>query len=364
MQSLKYHQHPVPGKFVMVPTKALKTQRDLALAHTPGVVEPCMQIKKDPEFASRFTSKGRTIACVTNGTSVLGLGNVGALAAKPDLEGKAIIYRQAAGIDCVDICLDAPNAEDFCEVAQYLGPSFGAICLESIKAPDCFEIEQTLKEEMNIPVFHNDQHGSAVVVLAALQNALYIVNKKLSEVKIVINGAGAAGIATMKLLKTAGANSETCFICDTRGLIYSNRVANMNEFKEAVATPHIDFDMSLDQICEGADVLIGFSEAEQFTESIMNSLNTDPIVFALSNPYPEILPDKALQYRSDCIIATSRPEHANQINSMMAFPFIFRAVLDTMASDVNEDMLLAAANAIADLAKEPVPDSVMAAYEN
>lgn len=235
------------------------------MAHTPGVTEPCLQISKKPEAAYRYTAKGRTVACISNGTSVLGLGNIGALAAKPDIEGKSVLYKQFSGIDCVDLCLDTPTADGFINTVKYLGPSFGAICLESIKAPDCFEIEAALREELDIPVFHNDQHGSGVMVLAGLMNALEITNKKLSEVKIVINGAGAAGIGTFNLLVAAGANKDSCFICDTAGLIYSGRAEKMNEYKEAVATTMADNKMTLEQIGEGADVLIGFSDAEVFS---------------------------------------------------------------------------------------------------
>lgn len=265
-ETLEHHQLPVPGKSIMVPTKALNTAKDLALAHTPGVAEPCLAIAKQRELASKYTNKGRTIACVSNGTSVLGLGDIGALAAKPDLEGKAALFKQFAGVDCVDLCVDTPDRKKFINVVKHLAPSFGGVSLESLKAPDCFEIEAELKAHMPIPVFHNDQHGTAAVCLAGLTNALSIKGKSLKDVKIVCNGAGAGGIACMRLLLAAGVSPENCFLCDTRGVIYAGRAAGMNEYKAALANPTITARTTLEQVCEGADVLIGLSAANVFTE--------------------------------------------------------------------------------------------------
>lgn len=341
---------------MMVPTKAIQSSKDLAMAHTPGVAEPCMILAKEPELVDKYTNKGRTIACISDGTSVLGLGNIGALAAKPDLEGKAVVYKQFAGVDCVDLALDTPDTKSFLNVVEHLGPSFGAICLESISAPACFEIEQTLKENMEIPVFHPDQHATAAVILAGVMNALEVKGKNLEDCKIVINGAGAAGIATFRLLLAAGATKDKCFMCDTKGLIFETRWPNMNKHKEELSHPGYEKTTQLEEVTPGADILIGLSAGNAFTVKIMMGLNPDPIVFALSNPNPEIQPNTAKELRPDCIIATARPEFENQIINVMATPFIFRAILDTKSSEVNEQMILAAAEAIAQLARVPVHD--------
>lgn len=302
---------PIPGKYTVAPIKKLSNVHDLAMMHTPGVVGPCSEIAKNPEVAFMYTNKARTVALFSNGTSVLGLGNLGALASKPDLEGKAALYKRFSGVDCVDVCVDTPDAETFTNVVKVMSPSFGAINLENIKAPDCFEIEASLKKKMSIPVFHNDQHGTAVVVLAALLNALEIKGKSIESVKIVCNGAGAAGIACMDLLIRAGAVQRNCYLCDTKGVIYKGRKENMNPQKEALANPIIGSDMTFEEIADGADVLIGLSVEGAFSLEVMRNLNIDPIIFALANPDPEINPVKAKQLRPDCIAATSSPEFDN-----------------------------------------------------
>jgi len=328
------------------------------LAYSPGVAEPCLEITRDPELAYKYTNKGSMVACISNGTAVLGLGNIGALASKPVMEGKAVLFKKFAAVDCVDLCVDAPDKEQFINVVKCLAPSFGGINLEDIKGPDCFEVEAKLKELMPIPVFHDDQHGTAVICLAGLWNALEISGKDISNIKIVCNGAGASGIACMRLLVHAGASKDNMFVCDTKGVIYPERKSGMNDFKMTLANPNIKQDTSLEEIAAGADVLIGVSAANVFTEQIVKSLNKDPVIFAMANPNPEIVPTLAREYRPDCIIATGRSDYANQINNVMCFPFLFRATLDTRATQINEEMKMAAAKAIAGLAKEEIPEEV------
>lgn len=298
------------------------------------------------------------VACISNGTAVLGLGNIGALASKPVMEGKSVLFKKFAGVDCVDLCVDAPDKDEFLEVVKCLAPSFGGINLEDIKGPDCFEIETKLKECMPIPVFHDDQHGTAIICLAGLWNALEISKKSIGNIKIICNGAGAAGIACTKLMINAGAKKEKVFLVDTKGVIWPGRKAGMNDFKMTLANDTITKDTSLAEIAKGADVLIGVSAANVFTEPILKSMNSHPVIFAMANPNPEIVPTLAKQYRPDCIIATGRSDYANQINNVMCFPFLFRAALDCRASNINEEMKMAAAKAISELAKEPVPDEV------
>jgi len=357
-QALDYHSQPTRGKFSILPMKPMNTQHDLSLAYSPGVAEPCLAIAADPELAYKYTNKGNMVACITNGTAVLGLGNIGALASKPVMEGKSVLFKKFAGVDCIDLCVDAPDKDKFIDIVKHLAPSFGGINLEDIKGPDCFEIETALKECMPIPIFHDDQHGTAIICLAGLWNALEISGKKIGDIKIICNGAGAAGIACMNLLVRAGACPEKCFVCDTRGVIWPGRTAGMNGFKLGLANATITENTSLEDISVGADVLIGVSAADVFTETIVRSLNVDPVIFAMANPNPEIVPTLAKEYRPDCIIATGRSDYANQINNVMCFPFLFRAALDTRSSQINEEMKMAAAGAIAALAKEEVPDVV------
>lgn len=285
------------------------------------------------------------VACISNGTAVLGLGNIGALAGKPVMEGKAVLFKKFADVNCVDICVDTPANDDeaFINCVKYLAPSFGGINLEDIKGPNCFVIEERLKEIMPIPVFHDDQHGTAIICLAGLINALEIANKQIEDVKVVCNGAGAAGIACMKLIQKYGAKPENLYVCDTKGVIYPTRTSGMNDFKMTLANPSITEDTSLEEICKGADVLIGVSAPKVFTEQCLKNLNPNPVIFAMANPEPEVRPEIAKAVRPDCIIATGRSDYPNQINNVMCFPYLFRAALDTMAKKINEEMKMAAA---------------------
>jgi len=336
----------------------MATQKDLALAYSPGVAEPCLAIAATPEDAFRYTNKGNMVACISNGTAVLGLGNIGALASKPVMEGKSVLFKKFADVNCIDLCVDTPDPDEFINVVKHLHPSFGGINLEDIKGPDCFHVEETLKSIMPIPIFHDDQHGTAIVCLAGLINALEISGKDITKIRVVCNGAGAAGIACMKLIQNYGALPDNCFCCDTKGVIYTGRAAGMNAFKEQLANKTVTKDMTLTEICQGADVLIGVSAAGAFTEEVLKGLNPDPVIFAMANPEPEVRPEVAKQLRPDCIIATGRSDYPNQINNVMCFPFLFRATLDTRSKQINEQMKMAAAIALAGLAKEPVPQAV------
>jgi len=336
--------------------------KDLTLAYSPGVAMPCLEIQRDPSLAFKYTNKGNMVACISNGTAVLGLGNIGALASKPVMEGKAVLFKKFADVQCIDLCVDCPDKDDFINCVKNLAPSFGGINLEDIKGPDCFYVENKLKEIMPIPVFHDDQHGTAIVCLAGLINALEISGKDVKNLKVVCNGAGAAGVACMNLLVKFGANKDNLFMVDTKGVIYPERKAGMNDFKMELANSSISEDTSLAEICKGADVLVGVSAPGVFTEEIMTNLAKDPIIFAMANPEPEIRPELAKRIRPDCIIATGRSDYPNQINNVMCFPFLFRATLDTRSSQINEDMKMAAATALAKLAREPVPDAVKKAF--
>jgi malate dehydrogenase (oxaloacetate-decarboxylating)(NADP+) len=356
--ALDYHEQPQPGKFCIMPTKAMGTQKDLSLAYSPGVAEPCLEIHKNPELAYKYTNKGNMVACISNGTAVLGLGNIGALASKPVMEGKSVLFKKFADVNCIDLCVDAQDPDEFINCVKLLAPSFGGINLEDIKGPDCFYVEETLKAMMPIPVFHDDQHGTAIVCLAGLINAMEISGKKVDDIKIVCNGAGAAGIACVKLLISYGANPDNVFVCDTKGVIYPGRAEGMNAFKETLANKTISQDTTLAEITKGCDVLIGVSSAGVFTEEICMNLNKDPVIFAMANPEPEVRPELAKKWRPDCIIATGRSDYPNQINNVMCFPFLFRATLDTRSKQINEEMKMAAALALAGIAKEPVPEEV------
>lgn len=356
--ALDYHESPIPGKFAIVPTKAMGTQKDLSLAYSPGVAEPCLEIAKDAELAYKYTNKGNMVACISNGTAVLGLGNIGALASKPVMEGKSVLFKKFADVNCIDLCVDAQDPDTFIEAVKVLHPSFGGINLEDIKGPDCFYVEEKLKACMPIPVFHDDQHGTAIVCLAGLINAMEISNKKVDEIKIVCNGAGAAGIACVKLILAYGAKPENVFVCDTQGVIYPGRPKGMNDFKETLANATVTEVTSLAEITKGCDVLIGVSAPGVFTEEIMMNLNKDPVIFAMANPEPEVRPEVAKKCRPDCIIATGRSDYPNQINNVMCFPFLFRATLDTRSKQINEEMKMAAALALAGIAKMPVPEEV------
>jgi malate dehydrogenase (oxaloacetate-decarboxylating)(NADP+) len=310
----------------------MATAKDLSLAYSPGVAIPCLAIKDDPETAYQYTNKANMVACISNGTAVLGLGNIGALASKPVMEGKSVLFKKFADVNCVDLCIDCPDPDEFINIVKYLHCSFGGINLEDIKGPDCFKVEAALKELMPIPVFHDDQHGTAIVCLAGLINALEISNKKIEDVKVVVNGAGAAGIACMKLIQNYGAKVDNCFVVDTKGVIYAGRTEGMNSFKETLANTTLTQKTSLAEISKGCDVLIGVSARDVFTEEICKNLNPDPVIFAMANPNPEVTPVNAKLWRPDCIIATGRSDYPNQINNVMCFPFLFRATLDTRSS--------------------------------
>ena len=359
-EALEYHSSPVPGKISIAPTKPCRTQRDLSLAYTPGVAEPCLEIQKNPHDAFKYTGRGNLVAVVSNGTAVLGLGDIGAIAGKPVMEGKALLFKRFAGIDVFDIELDTHNPDDVIRVCQLLEPTFGGINLEDIKAPECFYIEETLKKTMKIPVMHDDQHGTAIITGAALLNALEITGKDISKIKIVFNGAGAAGIATAEHYVRMGVKRENIFLCDTKGLVYKGRTEGMNPYKERFAQDTKE--RTLAEVVRGADVLVGLSVKGVFTPAMLKSMASRPIVFAMANPDPEITYEEARAARSDIIMATGRSDYPNQINNVLGFPFIFRGALDVHATAINEEMKLAASHALADLAREDVPDSVCRAY--
>ena len=359
-EALRYHAEGKPGKIEVVPTKPYSTQMDLSLAYSPGVAEPCLEIEKNPLDAYKYTSKGNLVAVISNGTAVLGLGDIGPLAGKPVMEGKGLLFKIFAGIDVFDIEVNEKDPDKFIETVKAIAPTFGGINLEDIKAPECFKIETRLKEELDIPVMHDDQHGTAIISGAGLINALEIAGKKIEDVKIVVNGAGAASISCTKLYIMLGARKENIIMCDSKGVISTHRT-DLNESKKFFAT---DRDIkTLTEAVVGADVFLGLSVANVLTQDMVRSMNTNPIVFALANPNPEISYADAMASRDDIIFATGRSVYPNQINNVLGFPYIFRGALDTHAKAINEEMKLAAVYAIAGLAKEPVPDVVNAAYK-
>lgn len=359
-EALRYHAEGKPGKIEVVPTKPYSTQMDLSLAYSPGVAEPCLEIEKNPLDAYKYTSKGNLVAVISNGTAVLGLGDIGPLAGKPVMEGKGLLFKIFAGIDVFDIEVNEKDPDKFIETVKAIAPTFGGINLEDIKAPECFKIETRLKEELDIPVMHDDQHGTAIISGAGLINALEIAGKKIEDVKIVVNGAGAASISCTKLYIMLGAKKENIIMCDSKGVISTHRT-DLNESKKFFAT---DRDIkTLAEAVVGADVFLGSSVANVLTQDMVRSMNTNPIVFALANPNPEISYADAMASRDDIIFATGRSDYPNQINNVLGFPYIFRGALDTHAKAINEEMKLAAVYAIAELAKEPVPDVVNAAYK-
>ena len=359
-EALRYHAEGKPGKIEVVPTKPYSTQMDLSLAYSPGVAEPCLEIEKNPLDAYKYTSKGNLVAVISNGTAVLGLGDIGPLAGKPVMEGKGLLFKIFAGIDVFDIEVNEKDPDKFIETVKAIAPTFGGINLEDIKAPECFKIETRLKEELEIPVMHDDQHGTAIISGAGLINALEIAGKKIEDVKIVVNGAGAASISCTKLYIMLGARKENIIMCDSKGVISTHRT-DLNESKKFFAT---DRDIkTLTEAVVGADVFLGLSVANVLTQDMVRSMNTNPIVFALANPNPEISYADAMASRDDIIFATGRSDYPNQINNVLGFPYIFRGALDTHAKAINEEMKLAAVYAIAGLAKEPVPDVVNAAYK-
>ncbi|MCM2357299.1 MAG: NADP-dependent malic enzyme [Geobacteraceae bacterium] len=360
--ALDYHSSGRKGKIEVISSKPCLTSRDLSLAYSPGVAEPCLEIEKNPEDAYKYTAKGNLVAVISNGTAVLGLGNIGALAGKPVMEGKGVLFKRFADIDVFDIEVNSENPDEVIKVCQLLEPTFGGINLEDIKAPECFYIEEELKKTMNIPVFHDDQHGTAIISAAALINALELVNKKIGEIRIVVNGAGASAIACANLAISLGVRQENLIMCDTKGVIYKGRTEGMNKYKErfAVDTPH----RSLEDAVAGADVLYGLSSKGAFTQEMVRKLAKDPIIFAMANPDPEITPEEVKEVRDDVIMATGRSDYPNQVNNVLGFPFIFRGALDVRATAINEEMKKAAVFALAELAREECPDSVCRAYGN
>ena len=358
-EALVYHAKPQPGKIKIVPTKPYATQRDLALAYSPGVAAPCLEIEKDPENVYKYTAKGNLVAVITNGTAVLGLGDIGPMASKPVMEGKCLLFKIFADIDSIDIELDTKDIETFIQTVKTIAPTFGGINLEDIKAPEAFEIERRLKEELDIPVMHDDQHGTAIISAAALLNALDLAKKSIDKVRIVISGAGAAAVSCTKLYKAFGAKAENIVMLDSKGVIRKDR-PNLSSEKEEFATARkID---TLDEAMENADVFVGLSVADIVTPSMLTSMADNPIVFAMANPDPEIDYKLAMDTRKDIIMATGRSDHPNQVNNVLGFPFIFRGALDVRATKINEAMKMAAVKALADLAKEPVPEQVNIAY--
>ncbi|WP_370272414.1 NADP-dependent malic enzyme [Pseudooceanicola nitratireducens] len=358
--ALAFHLEPAPGKWEVSATVPMTTQRDLSLAYSPGVAVPCEAIHANPETAYDYTNKGNLVAVISNGTAVLGLGNLGALASKPVMEGKSVLFKRFADVNSIDLELDTEDTEAFINAVKLMGPSFGGINLEDIKAPECFIIEQRLKEEMDIPVFHDDQHGTAVICAAGLLNALKISGKKIEDCKIVLNGAGAAGIACIELLKRMGARHENCIVCDTKGVIYQGRKDGMNQWKSAHA---VTTDLrTLEEAMEGADVFLGVSVKGAVTRDMVASMAKDPVIFAMANPDPEITPEEAHEVREDAIVATGRSDYPNQVNNVLGFPYLFRGALDIHARAINDEMKIACAEALAELAREDVPDEVAMAY--
>ncbi len=358
--ALAYHLAPTPGKLEVRASTAMTTQRDLSLAYSPGVAVPCEAIARDPALAYDYTTKGNMVAVISNGTAVLGLGNLGALASKPVMEGKAVLFKRFADVNSIDLELDTEDPEAFINAVKLMGPSFGGINLEDIKAPECFIIEQRLKEEMDIPVFHDDQHGTAVICAAGLMNALRISGKKIEDCKIVLNGAGAAGIACIELIKAMGARHDNCIACDTKGVIYQGRTEGMNQWKSAHAA-HTD-DRTLKDAMHGADVFLGVSVKGAVTAEMIASMAQNPVIFAMANPDPEITPEEAHAVREDAIVATGRSDYPNQVNNVLGFPYLFRGALDIHARAINDEMKIACAEALADLARQDVPDEVAMAY--
>lgn len=359
-EALEFHKRGRPGKLEIVPTKPMATQHDLALAYSPGVAVPVKAIAENPACAFDYTARGNLVAVITNGTAILGLGNLGPLASKPVMEGKAVLFKRFADVDAIDLELDTTDVDAFINAVRYLGPSFGGINLEDIKAPDCFIIESRLRELMNIPVFHDDQHGTAIIAAAGLINALLITKRDMKNTKLVCNGAGSAGIACIELVKAMGFKSDNVILCDTKGVVYEGRREGMNQWKSAHAVKTDK--RTLAEAMEGADVFVGVSAKGALTPEMVKSMAPNPIIFAMANPDPEITPEEVATVRSDAIMATGRSDYPNQVNNVLCFPYIFRGALDVRASTINDAMKIAAAFALAELAREDVPDDVAEAY--
>ncbi|WP_127106364.1 NADP-dependent malic enzyme [Pararhodobacter zhoushanensis] len=359
-EALAYHFEPTPGKYEIVATTPMATQRDLSLAYSPGVAVPVEAIARDPGLAYDYTVKGNMVAVISNGTAILGMGNLGALASKPVMEGKAVLFKRFADVNAIDIELATEDADEIIKAVHLMSPTFGGINLEDIKAPECFIIEQRLKELCDIPVFHDDQHGTAVICAAGLINALEISGKKIEDVKIVLNGAGAAGIACLELLKSMGAQHDNCIMCDTKGVIYQGRTEGMNQWKSAHAATTDA--RTLEEAMRGADVFLGVSAKGAVTPEMVESMADNPVIFAMANPDPEITPEEAHAVRADAIVATGRSDYPNQVNNVLGFPYLFRGALDIHARAINDEMKIACARALAELAREDVPDEVAMAY--
>ncbi len=356
---LSYHSDYPPGKIALKITKPCTTQRELSLAYTPGVAEPCREIEKNPNDALKYTAKGNLVAVISNGTAVLGLGDIGALAGKPVMEGKGVLFKRFADVDVFDLEIDEKDPKALIKIVKSMEPTFGGINLEDIKAPECFEIEETLIREMNIPVFHDDQHGTAIITAAGLLNALEIADKDIGKIKVVFSGAGAAGVACAKFLESFGVKREHIFLCDRHGLVTDDR-KNDEPYRGYFAQKSSH--KTLGECMKDADVFVGVSAKGLVTQEMVKSMAPKPIIFAMANPDPEITPEDAYAARKDIIMATGRSDYPNQVNNVLGFPFIFRGALDTVATKINEEMKKAAAKALASLAKEPVPESVVAAY--
>ena len=360
-EALDFHASGRPGKLEITPTKPMATQRDLSLAYSPGVAVPVKAIAEDPGLAYDYTTRGNMVAVISNGTAILGLGNLGALASKPVMEGKSVLFKRFADVDSIDLEVDTENVDEFVNCVRYLGPSFGGINLEDIKAPDCFIIEQRLREMMDIPVFHDDQHGTAIIAAAGLINALTLTGRDFKTTRLVCNGAGAAAIACIELIKAMGFAPENILLCDTKGVIYQGREEGMNQWKSAHAAKTDR--RTLAEAMDGADVVLGLSAKGALTEDMVRSMAPRPIIFAMANPDPEITPEEVARIRDDAIVATGRSDYPNQVNNVLGFPYIFRGALDVRASTINDAMKIAAAEALASLAKQDVPDDVAAAYQ-
>ncbi len=360
-EALEFHAMGRPGKLEISPTKPMATQRDLSLAYSPGVAVPVKAIAEDPAKAFDYTTRGNMVAVISNGTAILGLGNLGALASKPVMEGKAVLFKRFADVDSIDLEVDTENVDEFINCVRFLGPSFGGINLEDIKAPDCFIIEQRLRELMDIPVFHDDQHGTAIIAAAGLINALEITGRDMKTAKLVCNGAGAAGIACIELIKSMGFAPDNVILCDTKGAVYQGREEGMNQWKSAHAAKTEA--RSLADALDGADVFFGLSAKGALTTKMVQSMAKNPIIFAMANPDPEITPEEVARIRTDAIMATGRSDYPNQVNNVLGFPYIFRGALDVRATTINDAMKVAAAQALASLARQDVPDDVAAAYQ-
>ncbi|NNF47573.1 MAG: NADP-dependent malic enzyme, partial [Desulfofustis sp.] len=359
-EALEYHRSGRKGKIEVVVTKPFSTQKDLSLAYSPGVAQPCQEISKNSEDAYEYTAKGNLVAVISNGSAVLGLGNIGAVAGKPVMEGKGALFKKFADIDVFDIEVNSEDPDEFIRTCELISPTFGGINLEDIKAPECFYIEEHLKEKIDIPVFHDDQHGTAIITSAAFLNAIEITGRAIKDVRAVFNGAGAAGIACAQMFVSLGLPKENLIMCDSKGVIYQGRTESMNAYKERFAndTPL----RTLEEALVGADLFCGVSVAGVLTQDMVKTMADKPIIFAMANPEPEISYPDAVEARPDCIMATGRSDYHNQVNNVLCFPFLFRGALDVRATEINIEMKIAAVRAIADLAKEEVPDRVLRAY--